>query len=164
MSEPVTVHYWPIRLNMGNKSLTGHVALETMGVYASWAPTHDTGVDSAFRPVYPQPRSDYDRDLTLTGGVPSKQILIHGLNAEAIRAKWVGQAAHMADPAVHGPPIGYQLVPAAEKGAASSCATLVVKLLLAGGADKILPWKQSHLVTPGDVFEYATKLAAARRI
>lgn len=154
----VIVHYWSPRLFATSKSLTGHVALQTRDVYASWAPVADQALGSITRPVGANPRPSYANDLQLAGGTHSERVSIRKLDAKAIRDAWVGLAANLADPDFMGPPIGYQLVPMVAKGNASSCATLVVKLLRAGGSDGIHPWTQRGLVTPGDVREYASML------
>lgn len=157
---PVTVHYWSPRFFSKAKSLTGHVALDarSVGVYASWAPQAGHAAASAVGAVGPTPRSSYANDKALAGGTPSSQVVIFGLDLEAIRAAWVGMATYLADPEVQGPTIGYQLVPNVGQGSASSCATLVVKLLRAGGSDRIVRWSGTWAVTPRAVYDYAVKL------
>ncbi len=161
-NQPVTVHYWSPRPFAAAKSLTGHVALEvrSAGVYASWAPEAGQAMGSIAGAVGPCPRPSYENDETLAGGTPSTRVVIHGLDGASIRAAWVGMATYMADPAVHGPTIGYQLAPGVAKTSATSCATLVVKLLRAGGADRLVEWRQGSLVTPRDVYDYAMRLRA----
>lgn len=158
--ETVTVYFWASRLFHRAKSLTGHVALKGSGIYASWAPDASEGVRSLFGGVGPSPRASYERDVGLAGGVHAKPVHIRGLDVAAMRATWVGMATHMADPSVHGPPIAYELAPSVTKGASASCATVVVKLLKAGGSDARLAWPSSVVVTPRAVYEYALALAA----
>lgn len=162
MAETVTVHVWAPRWSGSSKSLAGHAALECAGVYCSWAPVAGGQVRSAVGRVYPNPRPSYDNDYK-RAGVHSEKVILGGLDVAAIKAAWVGMAAHMADPNVQGPPIAYQLIPAADKTSAGSCATLVVKLLVAGGAEKWVPSPPSHVVTPANVLDYARKIAAKQK-
>lgn len=164
MAGIVTVHYWPSRiLNSEAKSLTGHVALACTDVYASWAPKADRAVASVMTDVYPEPRESYEVDVRLAGGRHSTQVQLKGVNVAQIRQKWVGLAGGMAGGGIQGPPIGYRLVPNAQRIVGVSCATLVVQLLLAGGSGAIVPWSQSGFVRPENVYDYASKLAARIR-
>jgi hypothetical protein len=162
MAETVTVHVWSPRWSGASKSLAGHAALECPGVYCSWAPLAGGEMRSVVGGVSPNPSPSYANDFK-RAGVHSEKVLLSGLDVAAIKAAWVGMAAHMADPNVQGPPIAYQLIPAGDKTSAGSCATLVIKLLVAGGADKLVPSPPTHVVTPGDVLDYARKIAAKQK-
>lgn len=160
MADKVTVHVWPARWTGASKSLAGHAALECPGVYCSWAPVASGRLQSTVGRVYPDPRPSYQNDYARAGNLHSQKVLLSDMDLDAIRAAWTGMASHLADPNVQGPPIAYQLIPATDKTSAGSCATLVVKLLVAGGADRWVAAPPSHMVTPSDVLRYARSIAA----
>lgn len=165
------VHYWESRWapSQPTKSLAGHMALETAMSYVSWSPSDDGRLAAVFSRVSPNPRTAYLADAQRAGGsgppLHSHQVRLIGLDVEAIDAAWRGKATHLADPAIQGPPIAYSLVPSARDNAATSCATLVLQLLMEGGAGDIVPYRPNPIVTPRAIYDYALRLQAqlARR-
>lgn len=163
--ETATVMYWPQRIFVTtNISLTGHVALAFPGGYASWAPASAKSA-AGFGRVGPNPRPSLAADIELAGGSQPVATSIDGLDVGSIAGAWRSQAAALSngpttpeDQLVQGPPVPYQLTPdLGDPGV--SCATLVVKLLRAGGAEQRARFTGGRIVTPRDVQLWAEKLA-----
>lgn len=155
----ITVHVWQFR---GKAEAWGHASMSVGSAYVSWWPESPGAVPSGIHPnIYkssPYRNRSFRDDVRDEGQMPDHNVVLNGLDEQAIVRWWAGLGLVWEGRELAGPLQPWSTLD-------RNCSTVVAEGLRVGGGDRFSSWWDSwNLVwTPADVLRYATEIERGLR-